>query len=124
MELCMREKSLSGCQARAARAMLMWSVQRLARASNISDSSIRRIESAFGVPEHVTLDLLMRLRIYFESRGFTFVFDNELGPGVHWRYAARLSPDGRAQDRRNGERRQTKKRSFGGSFGGDALESG
>lgn len=102
----------------------MWSVQRLARASNISESSIRRIESGFGVSDNVTLDLLMRLRIYFESRGFTFVFDNELGPGVHWRYAARLAPDGRAQNRRNGERRQTKKRSFGGSFGGQVPEPG
>jgi transcriptional regulator with XRE-family HTH domain len=40
--------------------MLMWSVRQLAQQSGISDSSIRRIEAAFGVPENVTLDLLMR----------------------------------------------------------------
>ena len=64
--------------------MLSWSVRQLAQASHISESSIRRIESGFGEPENVTLDLLVRLREFYEGKGFTFVFDDSKGPGVHW----------------------------------------
>ncbi|WP_448043838.1 helix-turn-helix domain-containing protein [Bradyrhizobium liaoningense] len=87
---------LHGCQARAARAMLMWSVRQLAQQSGISESSIRRIESEFGVPENVTLDLLTRLREFYESKGFSFVFEPD--PGVTWRRKERR----RVQDRRGG----------------------
>jgi transcriptional regulator with XRE-family HTH domain len=72
---------LHGCQARAARAMLMWSVRQLAQQSSISESSIRRIESEFGVPQNVTLDLLTRLREFYEGKGFTFTFEEEM-PGI------------------------------------------
>lgn len=75
---------LSGCQARAARAMLMWSVRQLAQASGISDSSIRRIESGFGVPENVTIGLVMRLREFYESKGFVFTSTDDW-PTVQWR---------------------------------------
>jgi transcriptional regulator with XRE-family HTH domain len=80
---------LTGTQARAARAMLTWSVRQLAQHSGISDSSIRRIESMFGVPDNVTLDLLEKLQAYFESRGFKFVWDETDGPGVYWRRGER-----------------------------------
>jgi transcriptional regulator with XRE-family HTH domain len=83
---------------RAARAMLMWSVRQLAQQSGISESSIRRIEAEFGVPENVTLDLLMRLREFYEGKGFRFTFDDEDGPGVTWRRKERRrcrSPRGR-----------------------------
>jgi len=77
---------LSGCQARAARAMLMWSVRELAKRSGVSESSIRRIESEFGVPQKVSLDLLVRLREFYEVRGFRFIFDDdEHGPGLQWK---------------------------------------
>lgn len=94
---------LHGCQARAARAMLMWSVRQLASQSGISESSIRRIESGFGIPENVTLDLLTRLREFYEGKGFTFTFEPD--PGVTWR----------RKERRTGDRR--------GSSGGGLLES-
>lgn len=78
-------RALTACQARAARAMLTWSVRQLASKSKISDSSIRRIETGFGVPENVTLDLRARLQSYFESRGFVFIYgSDDLGVGVHW----------------------------------------
>lgn len=64
--------------------MLMWSVRELAERSGVSDSSIRRIEAGFGVPENVTLDMLVRLRDFFESRGFRFTFHDGC-PGVEWR---------------------------------------
>src|SRR4051812_44042651 len=86
---------LTGSQARAARAMLMWSVRQLAQQSSISGSSIRRIEAAFGVPENVTLDLLMRIREFYEGKGFRFTFDDEDGPGVTWRRKERRRADRR-----------------------------
>ena len=72
---------LTGCQARAARAMLTWSVRQLAAKAKISESSIRRIELGSGVPEHVSLDVRVRLQEYFESKGFAFQDDP---PGVSW----------------------------------------
>ena len=96
--------SLSGCQARAARAMLMWSVRQLAAASGVSESSIRRIEAGFGIPENVTTDLLMRLREYFESRGFHFIFEDEHGPGVQWSRNGRRRKERRTRrNRADGE---------------------
>jgi transcriptional regulator with XRE-family HTH domain len=83
----------------------MWSVRQVAKASGISDSSIRRIESEFGVPEAVTLDLLMRLREFYEGKGFTFTFEPE-APGVTWH----------RKERRKGERR-------GSGGGGGMLEA-
>lgn len=91
--------SLSGCQARAARAMLMWSVRQLAQASGVSDSSIRRIEAGFGTPENVSIELLIRLRTYYEGRGFHFIFEHEHGPGVQWKRNERRRG---AADRRGG----------------------
>lgn len=85
---------LTGSQARAARAMLAWSVRRLAQQSEISDSSIRRIEASFDVPEKVSLDTLTRLKEFYESRGFRF-FRDESGPGVQWRRTERRSVDRR-----------------------------
>lgn len=67
-----------------ARGALAWSVRQVAKASGISDSSIRRIESEFGVPENVTLDLLVRLREFYQTKGFVFTFDDEM-PGIAWR---------------------------------------
>lgn len=75
---------LTGCQARAARAMLMWSVNDLAKHCGLSASSIRRIEGEFGVPKNVTLDLLERLLEYYERRGFLFSWNDSHGPGVAW----------------------------------------
>jgi transcriptional regulator with XRE-family HTH domain len=71
--------------------MLMWSVRQLAQQSGISESSIRRIEAEFGVPETVTLDLLMRLREFYEGKGFTFTFEPD--PGVSWRRKERRIGD-------------------------------
>lgn len=86
-----------------ARGALAWSVRQVAKASGISDSSIRRIESEFGVPENVTLDLLMRLREFYEGKGFIFAFEPD--PGVTWR----------RKERRRGDRR--------GPGGGGLLEA-
>ena len=78
--------------------MLDLSVEQLAKKSKVSDSSIYRIETGFGVPEKVTLDLRVRLQLYFEGRGFTFTWVPEHGPGVAYRR--------RVERRSGGDRRQ------------------
>lgn len=86
---------LTGSQARAARAMLAWSVRQLAQKCDISDSSIRRIEASFDVPEKVSLETLLRLKEFYEGRGFRF-FRDDAGPGVQWRRKERRT----SRDRR------------------------
>lgn len=73
---------LTSCQVRAARAMLGYTIARLAKESGVSESSIRRAEQGFGLPA-VTLDLLNRLHRFFESEGFAFTWDEEV-PGLRW----------------------------------------
>lgn len=65
-------------QARAARAVLDWSVRRLAQESGVSESSIRRIEA-----EPVTLDIRARLQKFYEGLGFGFWFADG-AQGVGW----------------------------------------
>lgn len=93
-------EALTACQARAARAMLDWSIRQLAERCKLSDSSIRRIEIGFGVPENVTVDLRVRLQEYYESRGFVFTWDERIGPGVSWNYAGK-------RERRSGTERRS-----------------
>lgn len=95
-------EALTACQARGARAMLNWSVRQLAARARISDSSIRRIEIGFGVPENVTLDLRVKLQEYFEGKGFKFKWDPDLGPGVFWNRQATRA-ERRLMSRRNSE---------------------
>lgn len=45
------------------------------------------------MPENVTVDLLLRLREFYEGKGFTFLFEPD--PGVSWR----------RKERRRGDRR-------------------
>ncbi len=82
-------EALTACQARGARAMLNWSVRTLAERAKVSDSSIRRIEVGYGVPESVTLDLRVRLQDFFEAKGFVFTWVSEHGPGVAWKRPGR-----------------------------------
>jgi hypothetical protein len=103
-------KPLTGCQVRAARAMIRMSVGKLATETQISESSIRRIESSWGVPEFVSLDLLVQLQRWFESRGFVFVFADH-GPGVCW-------PDYMTQGRK-----ARRRRIVGGSIGGSETRA-
>lgn len=90
---------LTACQARAARAMMMLSVRQLAKQSKISDSSIRRIEEGFGIPENASTDLRLKLQGYFRARGFHFTWSEEHGPGVCWNRV------GKRERRSGGDRR-------------------
>jgi transcriptional regulator with XRE-family HTH domain len=74
---------LTACQIRAARAMLRMSVSQLAAESGVSESSIRRIEAVFGLPRGVGLDLVAKLHVYLQARGFVFTWDDDK-PGIRW----------------------------------------
>lgn len=108
--------------------MLMWSIRQLAEASGISESSIRRIESDFGVPNNVTLDLLVRLREFYEGKGFSFLFDDLKGPGLQWRRQERRRGTGDRRGSGGGSIEASSwpspGLSFGGSFGGAIIKPG
>lgn len=67
-------KIINAQQARAARVVLGLSAVRLARASGVSASSIRRVEDG---PDAVTIDLLVRLQSFYEKEGLGFLWEAE-----------------------------------------------
>lgn len=77
---------LTGLQVRMARAALRISAAELARRSGVSERTVWRIEQPQGVPIHVTVESLERIRRYFEAHGVTFIPDDKSdGPGVRFR---------------------------------------
>ena len=64
---------ISGCQMRAARAIVGWSVRDLAEASGVSGSTIRRIEEEGGVPETRDTRKLDIVRRALEQAGVVFL---------------------------------------------------
>lgn len=84
---------MTACQMRMARAGLRWSVEELARRSDVSEKTIRRIEKVWGYPANMTLDTLNKLRQCFEAQGITFMPDDGSpeGPGVRFSYPGRLA---------------------------------
>jgi transcriptional regulator with XRE-family HTH domain len=77
----MREKPLISAQIRAARALIRWSAEDLARESAVSVATIRRAE----LTDKETLmnaanDLAVRHAL--EAAGVEFIDDNGSGPGV------------------------------------------
>jgi transcriptional regulator with XRE-family HTH domain len=64
---------ISGCQVRAARAIVRWSVRDLAVASGVSSSTIRRIEEDEGLTETRDTRKLAVLRATLEEAGVEFI---------------------------------------------------
>ena len=69
-------------QVRAAKALLRWSGEDLAKKSGISLSSIRRVESAQSIPEAQNLKTLLSIQAALESGGVEFIGTPEDRPGV------------------------------------------
>jgi len=69
-------------QVRAAKALLRWSGEDLAKKSGISLSSIRRVESAQSIPEAQNLKTLLSRKAALESGGVEFIGTPEDRPGV------------------------------------------
>jgi transcriptional regulator with XRE-family HTH domain len=79
-----QKRPLTSFQIRAARALLKWSAQDLARHSNVSLRTIRRAELA---ERHslMTVPNDLAIRRAFEAAGVEFIDENGGGPGVRLR---------------------------------------
>jgi ribosome-binding protein aMBF1 (putative translation factor) len=77
-------KPLSSAQIRAARALLRWSAQDLARQSALGVNTVRRAEVA---EEKISLTAAndLAIRRAFETAGVEFIDANGGGPGVRLR---------------------------------------
>ena len=80
----MRSKPLTSAQIRAARALLRWSAEDLARETALSVATIRRAELAEDETSMTTANGLA-VRGALESAGVKFIDENGGGPGVRLR---------------------------------------
>jgi transcriptional regulator with XRE-family HTH domain len=80
----MAEHNLTSQQIRAARALLHWRAEDLARASGVGVATIRRAELAEGSTS-MTAPNDMAIRRALEVAGIEFIDQNGGGPGVRLR---------------------------------------
>jgi len=84
----MKLKPLTSAQIRAARALLRWSAEDLARESTLGVTTIRRAELTEAQTSMTTAnDLAVRRAL--EAAGVEFIDDNGGGPGVRLRQRPR-----------------------------------
>jgi hypothetical protein len=76
-----QKQPLTSFQMRAARALLKWSAEDLARHSNVSLRTIRRAELAEG-HSSMTVPNDLAIRRALEVAGVEFIDENGGGPGV------------------------------------------
>lgn len=72
---------ISTAQVRAGRALLRWTAQDLANASNVGVATIRRMEVLDGVPMG-QVRILMSIKEALEKAGIEFIGTPDDGPGV------------------------------------------
>jgi hypothetical protein len=77
----MKLRHLTSAQIRAARALLRWSAEDLARESSLGVTTIRRAELAEGETSMTTVND-SALRRTLEAAGVEFIEENGGGPGV------------------------------------------
>jgi transcriptional regulator with XRE-family HTH domain len=80
---------ISSEQVKAAKAILRWSGEDLSKRSGISLSTIRRVESALGVPEMQNLRTLLAIKNALEQGGVEFIGTPEDRPGVRLKHPVR-----------------------------------
>ena len=80
----MQSKALTSAQIRAARALLRWSAEDLARQTALSVATIRRAELADDETSMTTANG-MAVRAALETAGVEFIDENGGGPGVRLR---------------------------------------
>ena len=84
----MKRNALSSVQIRAARALLRWSAEDLARESKLGVTTIRRAELADDETS-LTAANELAVRRALEAAGVVFIDENGGGPGVRLRYASK-----------------------------------
>jgi transcriptional regulator with XRE-family HTH domain len=82
---------IEGSQVRAARALLKWKVEDLAKRAEVSPNTVVRFEADKGV-NLATLKVIQRA---LEDAGILFIPENGGGVGVRFRYP-RVPPQGEA----------------------------
>jgi transcriptional regulator with XRE-family HTH domain len=90
----MKVASLTSAQIRAARALLRWRAQDLARASSVGIATIRRAELAVDETS-MTAANDQAIRRALESAGVEFIDENGGGAGVRLRNPSAKGPKGR-----------------------------
>ena len=80
----MASRSLTSSQIRAARALIRWSAEDLARATQLSVTTIRRAELTEEETSMTTANNLA-VRRALEAAGVEFIDENGRGPGVRLR---------------------------------------
>jgi transcriptional regulator with XRE-family HTH domain len=73
---------ITPAQCRAARALISWSQQDLAREARIGIVTVHQLEAGVSQPRRATLDVIRRA---LESAGVEFIDENGGGPGVRLR---------------------------------------
>ncbi len=76
---------MTPAQCRAARGLLNWNQDGLAKAASVSVVTVRNFENEKSVPQRATLGVV---RAALEAAGVIFVDENGEGPGVRLRKAA------------------------------------
>ena len=79
-----KAKTLTGAQIRAARSLIRWTAEQLARQSNVSLRTIRRAELA-DEKTSLTVPNDLAIRRTLEDAGVEFIDGNGGGPGVRLR---------------------------------------
>ena len=87
----MKSGPLTSAQIRAARALVRWRAQDLARESSVGVATIRRAELTDSETSMTAAnDLAVRRAL--EAAGVEFIDENESGPGVRLRKGHRTKP--------------------------------
>ena len=73
---------ITGSQIRAAKVILDWSGDDLAKKAGVSLSSIRRVEAADGVPNNVSVNTILNIQKALEQAGIEFIGTPDHQPGV------------------------------------------
>ena len=81
---------LTGSQIRAARALLRWSAETLAKEAKLGRITVMRAEATDGTPT-LTAANLDALRRVLEAAGVQFIPENGGGPGVRLRTSRRAA---------------------------------
>jgi len=73
---------ITSAQCRAARGLVGWSQQELAKNAGVGTVAIHQLESGTSQPRRATLDVVRRA---LEAAGVEFIDENGGGPGVRLR---------------------------------------
>jgi transcriptional regulator with XRE-family HTH domain len=73
---------ITSAQCRAARGLIGWSQQQLAKSAGVGTVAVHQLESGTSQPRLATLDVVRRA---FEAAGVEFIDENGGGPGVRLR---------------------------------------